>query len=802
MFIRVVFNIPADHAFTYSVPPGLAGKAEVGRRVLAPLGKRKSVGFILSAGDSPEAGEIRGEIKDIIAVLDPEPLIGGEEIRLYSWAADYYLYPLGKLIREIVPGEVRPDIMIRPAKTGGPEEVSSLPEIQQRIVSMLGSRPAGLSARVLERKLAGEKPDPHLESLQRGGWIRLEETVRTGPGPGRERYIASVPATAGRVTKSERRLLDLLAERGSCTLSSLREAMPQSARIARALERKGILSITEREIPRRHGQDFLESPAGAPAVLTPEQEAALAEISRSIASGRFSACVLHGVTGSGKTEVYLRAAARALALGGGVLFLVPEIALTPQLLGRIQGRFDPGRVAVMHSGVSAAARSDQWRRIRRGELDIVVGARSAVFAPVRRLRLIIVDEEHDSSYKQDDRMRYNARDLAVVRAAQTSSVAVLGSATPSVQTLHNVRSGKYSCMELPKRIEERAMPEVRIVDMKGERDGAGKNPVFSRALDAAVREALAGGKQSLLFLNRRGSHPHVFCCECGHVLRCSHCSVTLTHHADSGLLLCHYCGFFVKALPVCPGCGGTRIGTHGFGTERLGKEAAARFPEARIARMDSDTVARAGSQARILKMLDGGEIDILIGTQMIAKGHDFPNVVVVGVVSADLSLNIPDFRAAERTFQVLMQVAGRSGRGDTPGKVVIQTFNPDHYAIRSAEKNDYAGFYEQELSVRKPLLYPPFSRLVGLEITGPQEERVREAALKMGEEAKLLAGGEIRDMTVLGPAEAPVARIKGKYRWRLLLKGADRNRLREAARRIAGSCAEKVRIDVDPLNFM
>ncbi|MDD2671067.1 MAG: primosomal protein N' [Syntrophales bacterium] len=797
MFILVAFNIPAGHAYTYSVPSGLAGKVEIGCRVLAPLGKRKAVGFVISEEGDPE----RGEIKDILSVIDPEPLFGKEELLLYSWAADYYLYPLGKLIKEIVPGQVRPDVLISRAKAGGPEELSSLPEIQQKIIMILNSGRKALPARILEKRL-GERANRHLHSLQRSGWIRLEETVREGPGPGREKYVSAAGAEAVRITRNERRFLDLLEERGTCRLSSLREAMPPSVRIARALEKKGVISISEREAPRKHGQDSLSPPAGAPAVLTSEQVSALAEIAGGISSGGFKACILHGVTGSGKTEVYLQAAAHALARKGGVLFLVPEIALTPQLLGRIQNRFDPGRIAVMHSGIPEAARADQWRRIQKGELDIVVGARSAVFAPVRRLRLIIVDEEHDSSYKQEDRMRYNARDLAVVRAAQTSSVVVLGSATPSVQTLHNVGSGKYSRLELSKRIEERPLPEVQVVDMKGERDHAGRVPIFSRALDASIREALARGKQSLLFLNRRGSHPHVFCCECGHVLRCSHCSVPLTHHADSGLLVCHYCGFSMKALPVCPGCGGTRIGTHGFGTERLEKETAARFPEARIARMDSDTVARAGSQAGILKKLDRGEIDVLIGTQMIAKGHDFPNVILVGVVSADLSLNIPDFRAAERTFQILMQVAGRSGRGDTPGKVVIQTFNPDHYAIKAAEIHDHAGFYERELSVRKPLLYPPFSRLVSLEIAGPQEDRVRDAARKMGEEAKLLLSKGIRDIEILGPAEAPVSRIKGKYRWRLLLKGGDRSRLREAARRLAGSCPEKVRIDVDPLNFM
>ena len=370
------------------------------------------------------------------------------------------------------------------------------------------------------------------------------------------------------------------------------------------------------------------------------------------------------MTGSGKTEVYFQAIAETLGLNGTALYLVPEIALTPQLLGRIRQRFEERRIAVLHSGISAAARYDQWRKIARGEVDIVIGARSAVFAPARRLKLIVVDEEHDSSYKQDERMRYNARDLAIVRAQLQSAVVVLGSATPGVQTFHHALSKKYDYLSLPKRVEDRAMPSVTVVDMKTEIDSEGKPRLVSRPLTAAIQETLDRGKQTILFLNRRGFHTFICCFSCGHHFKCLNCSVSLTHHAAEGVLRCHYCGFSIKALPLCPVCGNSRIGTYGTGTEKLEKEIVERFPGARVGRMDSDTTSGQGGHERILRQLNRGEIDILIGTQMIAKGHDYPNVLLVGVISADSSLSLPDFRAAERTFQMLTQVSGRGG-GET-----------------------------------------------------------------------------------------------------------------------------------------
>ncbi|MEK7827886.1 MAG: primosomal protein N', partial [Thermodesulfobacteriota bacterium] len=462
-------------------------------------------------------------------------------------------------------------------------------------------------------------------------------------------------------------------------------------------------------------------------ILNGAQAEALDEIRARLASGRFSPSLLHGVTGSGKTEVYLRAVDEVLRSGGGAIYLVPEIALTAQLLSRVQSRFPEREIAVIHSGIARSARYDQWKRIRSGGINLVVGARSALFAPVRNLRLIVVDEEHDPSYKQDDRLRYNARDLALVRGKAAGALVILGSATPGIQTFFRAKGGAYRLLRLPFRVDDRPLPVVEVVDMKTESDEHGRTPLLSRPLIAALGETLARRKQTLLFLNRRGFHTFLFCPDCGHVFTCPSCDLSLTHHAAMGVLKCHHCDFTSKPPTICPACRGNHVRSQGAGTERVEEEVRKFFPEARIARMDSDTTSRKGETERILRGLDRREIDILVGTQMITKGHDFPEITLVGVLAADASMNIPDFRAAERTFQLLTQVSGRGGRGDQPGRVVIQTFNPNHYAIRRAQEHDYVGFYEDELPLRRELGYPPFSRLIGLHFSSLKKEEGKKA---------------------------------------------------------------------------
>jgi len=589
-------------------------------------------------------------------------------------------------------------------------------------------------------------------------------------------------------------------------VNDLRTLFKNAASFLRALERKGFIRLVEREVSRGPGPAPEIGKSGKGVLLNGAQAAALEEICRCLAAGQFSPCLLHGVTGSGKTEVYLQAIAEVLRGDGGAIYLVPEIALTGQLLSRVVSRFPEREIAVLHSGISRSTRYDQWKRIRRGEVRVVVGARSALFAPVRDLRLIVVDEEHDSSYKQDDRLRYNARDLALVKGRFSQATVILGSATPAIQSYFHAAEGRYRYLTLPARIDDRPLPSVEVVDLRTERNEQGLTPLFSRPLIEAIRETLANGRQTLLFLNRRGFHTFLFCPECGYTFSCPNCEIALTHHAAEGVLKCHHCDFTTKISDLCPACKGSRVRSHGAGTERVEEEARKLFPSARITRMDSDTTSRKGDSERILRGLDRGEIDILVGTQMITKGHDFPGITLVGVITADASLNIPDFRGAERTFQILTQVSGRGGRGDQPGRVVIQTFNPGHYVIRRAQEHDYAGFYADELPLRRQLAYPPYSRLVGLHFSSLKKGEGRKAVKEFGAQARELAATEAGGkMDVLGPAESPLARIRGRYRWQLLLRGMESRPLLALTRKLlegAGRDGLEILVDVDPVNFM
>jgi primosomal protein N' (replication factor Y) len=732
MFVDVAMNIPTDKIFVYHVPQGIEEKIAIGKRVIAPFGKKKMTGYVVAVSSRAE----REEVKDILDVLDEEPLFNEEDLRFYRWAADYYMYPLGKALGEILPAGS---------------------ELKPRREIFVGLRP---------------------------GW----EGGR-------------------RLTVKEAAIVGCLAARGETASAELRRQWGMTAALLRRMEKKGIVAVTEREVVRRPAEGPVIGTGSGTIALNGAQEAALGEIVRGIHSQRLSVYLLHGVTGSGKTEVYFRALEETLRMGGSAIFLVPEIALTPQLLSRIGERFRQEDIAVLHSGVSRAVRYDQWRGIGRGDIRIIVGARSAVFAPARDLRLIIVDEEHDGSYKQDERMRYNARDLAVVKARFQGATVVLGSATPGLQTFYNARTKKYRYLTLPDRAGDRPLPGVEILDMRSLRDERGKGVFLSPSLRSAIGETLEAGRQTLLFLNRRGFHTFLFCADCGHVLRCLNCSVSMTYHSGESVLKCHYCDFAVKAPPMCPACRGGRVRSYGMGTERLQEEIERVFPAARVMRMDSDSTARKGAQEKILRDFDRGKIDILVGTQMITKGHDYPGVLLVGVVMADASLNIPDFRAAETTFQLLTQVAGRGGRGEDPGRVIIQTLNPEHYAVRLAKDHDYLTFYKDEIALRRTLGYPPYSRMIKLNISSIKKERVEEGAGEIGrmarETAGTLAGGE--RVEVMGPAEAPIAKLKGRYRWQLLLKGKNTGSLHGVVRDILAKNREKgleIRVDVDPLNFM
>ncbi|NTW59010.1 MAG: primosomal protein N' [Nitrospirae bacterium] len=591
-------------------------------------------------------------------------------------------------------------------------------------------------------------------------------------------------------------LLFLLCDRQAIPFEDLGA---YSSATIKALVERGMAEIVEKAVEKIPEQTAFV-PDQAPELM-PEQVEAVRSISGTMTAGSFEVFLLHGVTGSGKTEVYLHCIAALAGTGKGAIVLVPEIALTPQLLGRFRKRFG-GRVAVLHSGLTDRERADEYRRIRAGLVDVAIGARSAVFAPFPKLGLVVVDEEHENSYKQDDGLRYHARDVAVVRAKFQGAVCVLGSATPSLESYYNAKAGKYRYVRIANRVDHRPMPGVSIIDVRTQP----KASVYAPALVAAVHQRLEKNEQSLLLLNRRGFSSVLICGDCGKAIQCPNCSVSLTFHKSERKLKCHYCDFHTAPPERCAVCGGVNVKPLGTGTQKVEEEAAALFPGARIARMDSDSTRGREAHDRLLGRVDRGEVDILLGTQMIAKGHDFPAVTLVGAVDADVGLNLPDFRSAEKTFQLITQAAGRAGRGDAAGEVIIQTMNPGHYSLRHSMTHDYDGFYGEEIAYRTELGYPPVRRVVKIEVKSGQERTAADAAKVAKDRVRFLLRG--KETTLLGPAPSPISRVRGKYRFQMLLLSSKRETLRmlavEARKAVEDTFKNRVQVivDVDPVNLM
>jgi primosomal protein N' (replication factor Y) len=615
-----------------------------------------------------------------------------------------------------------------------------------------------------------------------------------------ETFFRPAPGFAAEgLTPKQRRVAEAVRAAGELSASDLAARVPGGPECARRMSARGLLLAEARPRPVALSAAHLPDTSGE-LVPTGPQEAALARIGVAIASGGHAAFLLHGVTGSGKTEVYLRAVEQARAAGRQSILLVPEIALTPQLLGRVRSRFGGG-VAVLHSGLSPAERAAQWRRVRAGETFLCVGARSAVFSPFPALGLLIVDEEHDAAYKQEDGVRYQARDLALLRGRMEEAVVILGSATPSAESWHLARTGGAALLSLPERIGSGGMPAVRVVDLKGRADRRGADRFFSPELEAAVDETLARGEKAMLFLNRRGFASALTCLDCGTTVQCRNCQVAMTWHQEHGALLCHYCNVKRAEPESCEKCGGHKLAQMGIGTERLLAWAAKRWKGARVARLDSDVTRRRGAYAEVLSGMQKGDVDILVGTQMIAKGHDFPEVTLVGVLLADLSMAFPDFRSSERTFQILSQVAGRAGRGGLPGTVILQTLSPEAPCIRKAAEHDYEGFMEEELAVRESVGYPPFGRMLMLRLWGARQEAAREAA----EDAARGLSGPLAPLgvRVLGPAPSPIARVKRRFHYQVLLVAPPGFPFGEALPGLLRPLREKarkagVRLDADP----
>jgi len=612
------------------------------------------------------------------------------------------------------------------------------------------------------------------------------------PAPGAQEALS----TLSRRARAQHGVLEYLLARGRIPVEELRTAFPKGRAALSTLATRGLVLLDTESI--RPSGGLLPASAQAP-VLTSAQADALAEVNAAL--GSFTPFLLHGVTGSGKTEVYLQAIAHARTTGKGALVLVPEIALTPQLAGRFRARFGD-TVALLHSGLSASERHAEWLRLRNGEASICVGVRSAIFAPVQDLGIVVVDEEHDGSFKQEDGPGYHARDLAVVRAKLESAVCILGSATPSLESLENARSGRYRKLSLPARIDDRPMPAVEILDLSRGNRGAPLPGLLSPQLLDALAATLAANQQSILFLNRRGYQTLILCRDCGREEQCPACSVSLTFHARRNVLVCHYCGHKEPMTPVCPACGGPRGGV-GVGTEQVEEAVRAALPSARVDRLDRDSVSGADETAAVLARFARRETDVLIGTQMVTKGHDFPGVTLVGVILADTALALPDFRAAERTFQLLAQVAGRAGRGAEPGRVLVQTFHPDSPAVACAVAHDYGRFTEQELDRRRAYGYPPFGRLLAVRITG-SDQGARACAEALGDAARPVLG---RDVAMLGPAPAVIERLRGQSRWHILFKashpsslGRIHAALAQIARRPPGHAS--IRFDRDPNSML
>jgi primosomal protein N' (replication factor Y) len=753
-FVDVVINRPLDQVLSYRVPPRLVELIQVGQRLRVPLGRgdRPATGYSVAVRETPPEGLDAGRLKEVLEILDPMPLIDGRMLELTRWLAEYYVCSWGQALNAAVPAGVRN-------------------QAGTRVGTFL------VVADETKRLLAAQSLDPGLSPKQAEA---LEVLCRSHE-----------PLTVSDVCR-----------RARCTTGPIL-----------ALRKRGLVQAVRRRLPVELGWgDTGDAGVGFPAettggaaelgrrqvVLTDEQEAALARLQPALEGDGFAPFLIHGVTGSGKTEIYLSAIERVVARGRQAIVLVPEISLTPQTIRRFRRRFE--RVAVLHSHLSDVERHRHWRRIAEGEIEVVVGARSAIFAPTRRLGLIVIDEEHESTFKQETVPRYHARDVAVKRAQLEQVPVLLGSATPSLESWRNSEVGKYTRVVMSSRVEGRAMPVVELIDLRHEKQLPGG---LSDSLRQAMASALAEGGQVILLLNRRGYHTFVVCPHCGQVVKCQQCDVAVTYHRGRNLVICHTCDAERPPPPSCPGCAAPHLHYGGIGTERLEREVRGAFPEAVVRRMDSDTMRRHGSHEEVLAAFKAGEVQILLGTQMIAKGLDFPNVTLVGVVNADTALHLPDFRAAERTFQLVAQVAGRTGRGPRPGRVLVQTYSPDHAAITHAIRHDYGGFARQELPERARFGAPPFGRLARVIARGPDEPVVEDFLRRTGAELRAVASPSVR---ILGPAPAPILKIRNLFRYHLQARSPHARALQVLLRDLPGRFPPprgvELAVDVDPISLL
>lgn len=747
---EVALPVPLRTTFTYAAPVGQPDSPPVsGMRVVVPFRNRAMVGLVLGRAEPAPAGD---GIRSISEVLDAQPALTPALVALGRWVAGYYLAPVGEVFRSMLP-----------------------PLVEVRAVQELTRSPAGaaylMELLALEERTGDERTEAAILQAFSGEDVPL--------GAARFRKLPGGEAALARL---------------------LRRGALEARAVIRPRARRAFRVEFESEAPEEWS---LDAPRHA---LNPEQRGALEAVRADLASSEFRVNLLHGVTGSGKTEVYLGAIEAALAAGRTALVLVPEIALTLAMSRLLESRLGAqAGVTVLHSALPDEQRSAAWWAVRRGAARVVVGTRSAVFAPLERLGVVVVDEEHEASYKQEETPKYHGRDAALVRAKLENAVAILGSATPALESYQNARRGKYRLLELPARVEQRPLARVELVDLREDFRQTHRARALGERLRAAIELRLAGGTQALILINRRGYSWFLLCRSCGAAVECQNCSISLTYHKRRARLLCHYCGYSRSVPAACPKCSGKYLQFVGEGAEQVEEQLRAEFPQARLARLDRDSVRTQEAYRKILRAFAEGELDLLVGTQMLAKGHDFHRVTLVGVVSADLALRLPDFRAGERTFQLLTQVAGRAGRGALPGEVLIQTHYPEHYAIQCGARQDYRAFFEREVQFRRAMHYPPFAALANVIVRDKNLERAAQWARQL---ASILGPAEERGMKVLGPAAAPLARLRGDHRFQFLLKSPRRSLLTATLAQALEACAKKdipdsaVLVDVDPIGLM
>ncbi len=812
-FVEVALPIPLRQTFTYRLPFGMRENIKNGARLLVPFGKRQITGYAVALHERLSKDiEIEPDaIKEVVELLDEEPLVTAEILRLTQWTADYYASSWGEVLKASLPAGINSNIeqIISITAKGRDEliKITTAKTLKPQVLRFLVEN-GEISQRELAKHFGATQTQSAIRELANNEWISVfQRTLSAQVKPKRRKAVRLIAPDNqdAKVSGAQQEVIETLIKYdGEMLFTELIGLANVGASSINTLAKRGIVEVFVQEVLRDPLKDA-KIPDILDLTLTNEQISVLTEIETALKTEKYKAFLLHGVTGSGKTEIYIRAMKRALENEKSSLMLVPEIALTPVFSRRLRSVFGD-EVAILHSNLSSGERFDEWRRIRQGKARIVIGTRSAVFAPLENIGLIIVDEEHDGSYRQHEMPFYNGRDVAVVRANYANAVVILGSATPALETFHNAQIGKYQYLHLPNRIGNRPLAAAEIIDMREVFKTAGKDSIFSNELVTAIEETHSKGEQSIILLNRRGFSQFVLCRSCGETIRCKNCDITLTFHRREGRLVCHYCNHREKVPRSCPECKSQYLHFWGEGTEQIEDILKRKFSSLRIARVDRDTTSKRKEMEKVLEKFSGGELDMLVGTQMLAKGHDFPNVTLVGVISVDAGLAMPDFRSAERTFQLLTQVAGRAGRGSLQGKVLIQTYYPEHYALKHAQTQNYDAFYAEEIEFRKKLSYPPFVALASILIKHPNYNYAFDNAQIL--KGCLNAANTEKMCRILGVAPAPLSRLKNEFRLQILIKAKNRAKLREMLDFALHDAQEKfcdlkiVYVEIDPINLL